>query len=51
LPQRLAWGLWTSPVTPLRDDAAPSPKPSRSGITTGLLVALSNPKALEARKI
>jgi len=42
----LAWGLWTAPVTPLHDDALPSPKPSRSGITTGLAVALSNPKAL-----
>ena len=41
----LAWGLWTAPVTPIEGDALPS-APSRTGIVTGLAVALSNPKAL-----
>ena len=42
----LAWKLWTSPVSDgLQTDAASS-GPSRAGILTGLLVSLSNPKAL-----
>jgi threonine/homoserine/homoserine lactone efflux protein len=42
----LAWGLWTAPVAPVTDEALPSSAQSRSGILTGLAVALSNPKAL-----
>jgi threonine/homoserine/homoserine lactone efflux protein len=42
----LAWGLWTAPVTPMAGDALPSSASSRGGVATGLLVALSNPKAL-----
>jgi|EndMetStandDraft_9_1072997.scaffolds.fasta_scaffold143854_2 threonine/homoserine/homoserine lactone efflux protein len=42
----LAWALWTAPVAPVADEALPSSAPSRSGILTGLAVALSNPKAL-----
>jgi threonine/homoserine/homoserine lactone efflux protein len=41
----LAWSLWTAPVTPLAANAEPAAS-RRSGVATGLLVALSNPKAL-----
>jgi threonine/homoserine/homoserine lactone efflux protein len=43
----LAWKLWTAPLTaPAEDASAAPPAPSRAGIVTGLLVSLSNPKAL-----
>ena len=43
----LAWKLWTAPVTASPDDiAAPRAASNRAGIATGVLVSLSNPKAL-----
>jgi threonine/homoserine/homoserine lactone efflux protein len=42
----LAWKLWTAPVTTATDEFVASAAPSRTGIVTGLLVSLSNPKAL-----
>ncbi|WP_170936922.1 MULTISPECIES: LysE family translocator [Rhodomicrobium] len=41
----LAWSLWTAPVTEASAEEAPAPS-GRAGIVTGLLVSLSNPKAL-----
>jgi threonine/homoserine/homoserine lactone efflux protein len=43
----LAFGLWTAPVAaPAEGEPLPSPSTHRTGIVTGLAVALSNPKAL-----
>jgi threonine/homoserine/homoserine lactone efflux protein len=43
----LAWKLWTAPVAAASDDiAVPHAASNRAGIITGLLVSLSNPKAL-----
>jgi threonine/homoserine/homoserine lactone efflux protein len=41
----LAWKLWTAPVAAALDSAAPA-SPAASGVVTGILVSLSNPKAL-----
>lgn len=42
----LAWSLWTAPVAATPGDAAAPTASGRTGIVTGLLVSLSNPKAL-----
>jgi threonine/homoserine/homoserine lactone efflux protein len=44
----LAWKLWTAPIDAGLDESSASSAPaaSRAGIITGLLVSLSNPKAL-----
>lgn len=42
----LAWKLWTAPVAAGLQDAPRSSGPSGAGILTGVLVSLSNPKAL-----
>ena len=42
----LAWKLWTAPVADGLQADAPASGPRQAGILTGLLVSLSNPKAL-----
>lgn len=42
----LAWSLWTAPVAATPDAAAPAARIGKAGIATGILVSLSNPKAL-----
>jgi threonine/homoserine/homoserine lactone efflux protein len=42
----LAWKLWTAPTAEPAQDETAVVTPSRAGILTGLLVSLSNPKAL-----
>jgi threonine/homoserine/homoserine lactone efflux protein len=42
----LAWKLWTAPVAGGLQADAPSPNAASAGVLTGLLVSLSNPKAL-----
>ena len=41
----LAWKLWTAPVAAALDSDAPA-SPAARGVVTGVLVSLSNPKAL-----
>jgi threonine/homoserine/homoserine lactone efflux protein len=41
----LAWKLWTAPVAAALESDAPA-SPAASGVVTGILVSLSNPKAL-----
>ena len=42
----LAWKLWTAPVADGLQADAPASGPRQAGVLTGLLVSLSNPKAL-----
>jgi threonine/homoserine/homoserine lactone efflux protein len=42
----LAWGLWTAPVDEQGTAGSPMFKSGRSSIITGLMISLSNPKAL-----
>jgi threonine/homoserine/homoserine lactone efflux protein len=41
----LAWKLWTGPIAAALETDAPA-SPAASGVVTGILVSLSNPKAL-----
>jgi threonine/homoserine/homoserine lactone efflux protein len=42
----LAWGLWTAPVSAEADGEKPAFRSTRPGVVTGVMISLSNPKAL-----